>query len=102
MQLQHLLTGITLLQLATAAPSAREAQHRLDTRQWPVRPCSTGVHVIAAGGRGTPNLKEYGMLYSLAQSIVNAIPDSTNVSLPYDKLYTRENPDAIPGGVRHQ
>lgn len=47
--------------------------------------CARGVHVIAAGGDGAPNVGHYGNIYSLVQSILYAIPGSDSVSLPYPK-----------------
>lgn len=46
-------------------------------------------HVIAASGDGQVNIGGYGLLASLADQILNRIPDSTNVTLPYPKADTR-------------
>lgn len=78
-----------------------------------------GVHVLALGGANTNNVrhiiqllslsralnvsqeKDYGYLYSLSKSILDAIPGSTNVSVPYDKvLITNPPPNHLqPGAV---
>lgn len=99
MQLANTLASIALLSLAAAAPAEHSTNAtQLEGRQVPVLPCSTGIHVIAAGGRGSSN-PPYGLLGSLANSITAAIPGSTSVSLPYDKLNTKWSPVAIPNGV---
>lgn len=97
MHFQNLaLTAFSFLTLTTALPSAIEAEQDLEARrvselvgrQVPVRPCShlsNGVHVIAASGDGANNIGGYGLLGTLAASILKAIPGSSNVTLPYPK-----------------
>lgn len=85
------LSAFTLVSSAVAHPSAavghasgHAAVH--EKRQIPWRPCShltSGVHIIAAPGEGSAN-PPYGLLDSLRQSIMAAIPGSTNISMPYD------------------
>lgn len=91
MQLPKLMVpAISFLAATDALPSKPEANgtSKLVARQRPVKPCSHltgGVHVIAASGDGADNIGQYGLLGSLATSILNAIPGSTNVTLPYPK-----------------
>lgn len=71
------------MQFATLAVSALFG---FAAAQIPSKPCSHltgGVHVIAAGGEGDAN-PPYGLIGSLAQGILKAIPGSSNISLPYD------------------
>lgn len=96
-----LLTILSLvpLTLSTAIPSDG---WELDKRQRPVRPCSHltgGVHVIAAGGDGVQNTGQYGLIGSLATRILQAIPGSTNVTLPYDKSRNGAQVPKIDQGV---
>lgn len=54
-------------------------------------------HVIATPGEGSAD-PPYGLLGSLARSILNAIPGSTNVSVPYnhaDPVGTRQADGAV-------
>lgn len=100
MQLTNFLTTLAVLRITAAAPAAfADSENALQPRQVPSAPCSTGVHVIAAGGKGASNPRDYGLLGSLSTSILNAIPGSTNVSLPYDKLNVAPGTNAIPDGV---
>lgn len=58
----------------------------LAAAQIPSKPCSHrtgGVHVIAAPGEGSAN-PPYGLIGSLATGILNALPGSSNISLPYN------------------
>lgn len=79
--------------VVTALPTVPSDASGVDTsvfgrRQVPSLPCSHltgGVHVIAASGDGAANNGIYGLIGSLATSILIAIPGSTNVTLPYDK-----------------
>jgi hypothetical protein len=98
----QLLSSFLLLGAAVAAPTSEDPV-ALSRRQVPVKTCSHitgGVHVIAVGGANTADEKAYGYLASLATSILNAIPGSTNVSVPYDKVFASLDPPKLqPGAV---
>lgn len=47
--------------------------------------CPTGTHVIAASGKGSANVGGYGLIISLVNSILDSVPDSTQVALTYPK-----------------
>ncbi|KAF2148613.1 carbohydrate esterase family 5 protein [Myriangium duriaei CBS 260.36] len=80
---------------------ASQANANLHIRQTPSGACSTGVHVIAAGGANSNDPYALGLLTTLATNITNAIPGSDYVSLPYDKVQNNGtlNADAVPGGL---
>lgn len=82
------LPSFVISTLAIASVVAASPAVELTKRQRPVLPCSKqtgGLHVIAASGDGQANIGGYGLLKSLADSILRAIPGSSNVTLPYDK-----------------
>ena len=91
-----LLPVLALVTTSLAAPA------ELDSRQVPTKPCSHltgGVHVIASGGDGIQNTGQYGLIGTLATKILQAIPGSTNVTLPYDKDQSTYGPTRLDGGV---
>lgn len=62
----------------------------LKSRQVPSKPCSHttgGIHVIGIPGEGSAD-PPYGLLSTTVADILNAIPGSTNISLPYDHSNT--------------
>lgn len=100
---QSFITGLGLVGAAFAVPST------LETRQnQQVDPdatsgnCADGVHVIAAGGANATNPYDYGLLGQTAQAVVDRIPGSSMVSLPYPKIKPRTNPQFLPTGVCEQ
>lgn len=98
----QLLAGLTLLGAAAAAPADHDKELLEKVRrQYPVRACSHdtgGLHVLAAGGANSNDPKALGFLSALSNSILDAIPGSTNVSIPYDKVVPL-SPNSIPDGV---
>lgn len=91
------LPALAVFHSAWAAPT------ELESRQVPSKPCSHltgGVHVIASGGDGIQNTGQYGLIGTLATKILQAIPGSTNVTLPYDKDQSTYGPTRLDGGVR--
>lgn len=101
MHLTSLLAVLSIVPLALSTAISTDGWE-LDKRQRPVRPCSHltgGVHVIAAGGDGVQNTGKYGLIGSLATSILRAIPGSTNVTLPYDKSRDGAQVPKIDQGV---
>ena len=96
MHISAVLPVLTLVSSAWAAPTD------LESRQVPSKPCSHttgGVHVIASGGDGIKNTGQYGLIGTLSTKILQAIPGSTNVTLPYDKNQAGYGPTRIDGGV---
>lgn len=80
----------SLLTTAFAQPHAHAHSHALEVRQTPSKPCSHmtgGIHVIVAPGNGTTQ-PPFGLLTTLSASILQAIPGSTNVSLPFNHSET--------------
>lgn len=70
-----------------SAALARPSQP-LNARQVPTMACATGVHVLAVSGDGATNVDQYGLIGALATDILDAIPGSSNVTVPYNKTAT--------------
>ncbi|GAM88195.1 hypothetical protein ANO11243_062260 [Dothideomycetidae sp. 11243] len=89
----------TFVALASCLIAAQAST--IQVRQTPSGACSTGVHVIAAGGANSNDQYALGLLTTLAANITAAIPGSDYVSLPYDKVQVNGTlmPDAVPGGL---
>jgi len=90
MQFSTIAAIASLLSTALAAPHAHAHSHELEVRQTPSRVCSKqtgGVHIIAIPGEGSTN-PPYGLLSSLAASLMKAIPGSSNISMPYNHSET--------------
>lgn len=102
MHFQSIVAGLALVAHAAARPA--NTVEGLLARQ-SLGECahmSGGLHVIAVGGGGLAvggNPKEYGYLSTLSGNITSAIPGSTSVSVPYNKVTTKNDSMAIPNGV---
>lgn len=60
------------------------ARPHLEARQ-AIGSCDAGLRVVALSGDGAKNVGQYGLIGSLADGIVAAVPGSSSITLDYDK-----------------
>lgn len=61
------------------------ARPHLEARQTDVGACDPGLRVVAVSGDGAKNVGQYGLIGSLANGIVAAVPGSSSITLEYPK-----------------
>lgn len=86
--------------LTLASYVAAQGTYNLPYGSLPVKPCPQGVQIIAVSGQGSKNVGGFGLIASLVTDIMDKIPNSDNVTLPYNKGES-DNIDKINVGTQN-
>ena len=90
------MDSLAFLTLLAASVATAQGTYQLPYLSLAVEPCPDAAHVIAAGGSGGGDF-EVGLLGSLRDSVVAAIPGSSAVVMPYP--HNAPGPEAVAVGV---